>query len=49
MTTMRTIGVITVGRSDYSIYVPLLERIVHARDLTLSLYVTGTHPLADFG
>lgn len=40
---MRTIGVVTVGRSDYGIYVPILSKIKEDPDLHLKLYVTGMH------
>lgn len=39
----RTIGVVTVARSDYGHLVPLLEQIRDAPDLTLRLFVTGAH------
>lgn len=40
---MRTIGVVTVGRSDYGILRPLLRRIAADGDLELRLYVSGAH------
>lgn len=40
---MRTIGVVTVGRSDYSIYLPVLRKILDDGELELRLFVTGTH------
>jgi UDP-hydrolysing UDP-N-acetyl-D-glucosamine 2-epimerase len=40
---MRTIGVVTVARSDYGIYVPVLRRIQQAPELGLRLYVSGMH------
>ncbi len=46
---MRTIGVVTVARSDYGIYLPLLSRIQAEPDLRLMLFVSGTHLAAGFG
>lgn len=46
---MRKIGVITVGRSDYSIYRPLLRGIVQDSDLQLCLIVAGMHLIKKFG
>ncbi len=40
---MRTIGVVTVARSDYGIYLPLLRRMQKDRGVCLHLYVSGTH------
>jgi len=40
---MRTIGIVTVARSDYGILTPLIERVHNDPDLNLSLYVTGMH------
>lgn len=40
---MRKIGVVTVGRSDFGIYLPILRRIHAAADLDLRLYVGGAH------
>jgi UDP-hydrolysing UDP-N-acetyl-D-glucosamine 2-epimerase len=40
---MRTIGVVTVGRSDYSIYLPILNRIQQEPELRLHLLVGGMH------
>lgn len=45
----RTIGVITVGRSDYGLYVPILKKIITAPDLDLALYVSGAHFSEKFG
>ena len=39
---MRTVGVVTGGRADYGIYVPLLRAIVSDPSLELSLLVTGS-------
>ncbi|MBI3616067.1 MAG: UDP-N-acetylglucosamine 2-epimerase (hydrolyzing) [Candidatus Omnitrophica bacterium] len=46
---MRTIGVVTVGRSDYGILVPILRRIQHDPELELYLFVGGTHLSSEFG
>lgn len=46
---MRTVGVVTVGRSDYGIYVPLLEKIRADPDLQLHLTVAGMHLSPEFG
>ena len=46
---MRTIGVVTVARSDYGIYLPILQQIREDSDLRLRLLVTGTHLSPEFG
>lgn len=46
---MRTIGVVTVARSDYGIYLPVLRRIQADPDLRLRLYVGGMHLSPEFG
>ena len=46
---MRTIGVVTGGRADYSIYLPLLRAVQSDPELNLELYVTGTHLAPGFG
>ena len=46
---MRTIGVITTGRSDYGIYLPLLRRIKQDPALRLYLIVSGMHLSPEFG
>ncbi len=46
---MRTLGVVTVGRSDYGIYLPVLRRIESTADLSLRLYVAGMHLSPQFG
>jgi len=46
---MKTIGVVTVGRSDYGIYLPILKRIQADPDLRLRLYVSGMHLAPEFG
>jgi len=46
---MRTIGVVTVSRSDYGIYLPILRRIGADDELRLRLFVGGTHFAGAFG
>jgi UDP-hydrolysing UDP-N-acetyl-D-glucosamine 2-epimerase len=46
---MRTIGVVTVGRSDYGIYLPILRRIKADPELRLRLIVAGAHLVPQFG
>ncbi|MGD8813803.1 MAG: UDP-N-acetylglucosamine 2-epimerase [Anaerolineales bacterium] len=46
---MRSIGVVTVARSDYSIYLPILRRIEQDPDLRLLLFVGGMHLEPKFG
>ena len=46
---MRTIGVVTVARSDYGIYLPVLRRIREDPDLELRLIVGGMHLSPEFG
>jgi UDP-N-acetylglucosamine 2-epimerase (non-hydrolysing) len=46
---VRTIGVVTVGRSDYGIYLPVLREIQRHDDLQLRLMVSGTHLSPQFG
>ena len=45
----RIISVVTVGRSDYSIYRPLLRRLLDHPDLELQVLVSGTHLERKFG
>lgn len=40
---MRTIGIVTVGRSDFGIYLPILRRIQDDPELHLQLFVGGMH------
>lgn len=47
--TARTIGVVTVGRSDFGIYLPVLRRIRRDADLRLRLFVSGAHFSAAHG
>lgn len=46
---MRTIGVVSVGRSDYGIYTPILRRIQSDPELRLALFVGGMHLMPAFG
>lgn len=46
---MRTIGVVTVARSDYGIYLPLLRAISSDPELELHLFVSGMHLSPEFG
>ena len=46
---MRTIGVVTVARSDYGIYLPILRKIQGDPELKLHLIVGGMHLAPEFG
>lgn len=46
---MRKIGVVTVARSDYGIYLPVLRAIQADPDLELELMVSGMHLSPEFG
>jgi len=46
---MRTIGVVTVSRSDYGIYLPVLRKLQADPELRLYLIVAGTHLSPEFG
>ncbi len=46
---MRTVGVVTVARSDYGIYLPILRRIQADPELRLHLIVAGAHLQQKFG
>ena len=46
---MRTVAAITVGRSDYGIFRPILRRIVAEPALRLRLLVAGMHLAPEFG
>ena len=46
---MRTIGAVTVGRSDYGIYRPVLQRIRADGSLRLVLFVGGAHLSPELG
>jgi len=46
---MTRIGVVTVARSDYGIYLPLLRRMAVVPGLDWGLYVTGMHLSPEFG
>lgn len=45
----RTVGVVTVARSDYGHLVPVLQEIQAAPDLELAVYVAGSHLATRFG
>lgn len=47
--TQRTIGVVTVGRSDYGILTPVLKAIQAEPSLRLHLIVAGSHLSPEFG
>lgn len=49
MGNVRTLGVVTVGRSDYGICVPILRAFQAEPGLRLWLYVGGTHLEPGFG
>lgn len=46
---MKSIGVVTVGRSDYSIYLPILRALTDYPTLRFSLLVSGTHLAPEHG
>ncbi len=46
---MRTIGVVTTSRADYSIYYPLLCMLRDDPSIRLQLFVTGMHFLPRYG
>lgn len=46
---MRRIGIVTVARSDYGIYRPLIRRILDDDELNLHLIVSGMHLVEEFG
>jgi UDP-hydrolysing UDP-N-acetyl-D-glucosamine 2-epimerase len=46
---MRTVGVVTVARSDYGIYRPVLRALERRDDVRVQLYVGGMHLLQRFG
>jgi UDP-hydrolysing UDP-N-acetyl-D-glucosamine 2-epimerase len=46
---LRTIGIVTVARSDYGIYLPILRRIQAEPELHLHLIVSGMHLSPVFG
>lgn len=46
---MRKIGVVTVARSDYGIYKPILNKIQEDSELALYLIVSGMHLSPEFG
>jgi UDP-N-acetylglucosamine 2-epimerase (non-hydrolysing)/GDP/UDP-N,N'-diacetylbacillosamine 2-epimerase (hydrolysing) len=46
---VRTIGVVTTGRADFGIYLPVLQAIQKESELRLHLIVTGAHLSPQFG
>jgi UDP-hydrolysing UDP-N-acetyl-D-glucosamine 2-epimerase len=46
---VKTIGVVTVARSDYGIYLPVLQKIQADPELKLQLIVAGMHLSPEFG
>lgn len=46
---MRRIGVVTTSRADYGIYRSILHRIQNDNELSLRLYVTGSHLVPRYG
>lgn len=46
---MRDLAVVTVGRSDYGIYLPLLNHLKACEDVRLRLIVGGMHLVPEFG
>jgi UDP-hydrolysing UDP-N-acetyl-D-glucosamine 2-epimerase len=46
---VRTIGVVTVGRSDYGHSLPILRHLQQESDLAFYLLVTGAHLSPEFG
>jgi UDP-hydrolysing UDP-N-acetyl-D-glucosamine 2-epimerase len=46
---MRAIGVVTVGRSDYGIYLPVLRRMREHPGLRAMIYASGAHLSPGFG
>lgn len=46
---MRTIGVVTVGRSDYGLYLPVLRRMQEEDELRVQLIVSGSHLVEELG
>ena len=45
----RTLGVVTVGRSDYGLYLPILRRVQDDPELRLYVIVAGMHLSPEFG
>lgn len=46
---MRTVAVVTAGRSDWGIYLPVLKAIQATNELKLQLIVTGAHSSSLYG
>ena len=45
----RSVGIVTVGRSDYGIYRPVLQRLTAEPSLQPMLFVSGAHLVPQFG
>jgi GDP/UDP-N,N'-diacetylbacillosamine 2-epimerase (hydrolysing) len=43
------IALLTAGRSDYSIYLPLMKKLVSEKHLNLNIIAFGSHPYKEFG
>jgi UDP-hydrolysing UDP-N-acetyl-D-glucosamine 2-epimerase len=46
---MRTLGVVTVGRTDWSLWRPILDELRKYSDVQVRLYVTSMHLSPEFG
>ena len=46
---MRTIGIVTVGRSDYGIYLPVLRLLRETPGIALWIFASGAHLESRFG
>lgn len=49
MSSMRRIAVVTTSRADYGIYRPVLKDLSKRPNVTLGLFVTGTHLIVEYG
>jgi UDP-hydrolysing UDP-N-acetyl-D-glucosamine 2-epimerase len=46
---VKSVGIVTVGRSDFGVYRPILQRMLTESDLELRLYVSGMHLSQEHG
>ena len=46
---MRTVGIVTVGRSDWGIYRPVVECLADTSGMSVRIIVTGMHLAPEFG
>ena len=46
---MRRVAIVTVGRSDYGLYVPILRAVQRCEGLSAQLLVSGAHLSPEFG